>query len=62
MLEREEQIIGLMKKNPKINKIEISNKTNIPLSTVKRLIKNSKRIYYIGLSKNGHWTVVNNVA
>ena len=53
----EEKIILLIQENPKISKNNIAKALNISLSTIKRIMKNSEKIFFIGPSKSGHWEI-----
>lgn len=56
----EENVIMLIKENPNITRIEMSNKLNISLSTTKRIIKKLKecgKIEREGSDKTGKWCI-----
>ncbi len=55
---KEKIVIELMKENPKITTTEISKIANIPLRTLKRLLKSSSKIYRVGSDKDGYWEVM----
>ena len=55
--EDEEKIISIIKNNPIVTKKELANKIGKSLSTIKRILSSSKRIKYVGTSKNGHWEI-----
>ena len=54
----EQNIILLMKNNPKITRQEIADSLGVSKKTIERLIKISKKIKYVGSSKGGHWEIM----
>ena len=54
----QENIIELIKDNPKITRKEMSAILGKSISTIFRILKNNPNIKYIGSSKNGHWEII----
>ena len=50
-------VIYDIKNNPIVTKKELANEIGKSLSTIKRILSSSKRIKYVGTSKNGHWEI-----
>lgn len=57
-LEREQTILGLMRFDPRIRRIDMARMMNVQFTTVKnhiRKLEETKVVYYEGPSKTGHW-------
>lgn len=53
-----EKIIKSIKENPSITREELAEIIGKSVKTVRRIIKDSKLITFVGSSKSGHWEVI----
>ena len=59
--QRQQEMVGLIEKNPKISRRELSEKLGINPSAVQKHIealKNKSILKRVGSAKGGHWEVV----
>ena len=57
MTKLQKKIIDLIQENNKITKVIMVEKTGVSKTTIKRCIKTSSKIFYVGSKKGGHWKV-----
>ena len=60
---RQQTIIDLMKVNPRITRLSLSQKLGVSLATIKRELQdlnNKQVIKYVGNKKSGHWEIIEN--
>ncbi len=53
----EEIVVELIRKNPKITKIQMAEKTGKSKPTIERMLKSSTKIIRIGSNKGGYWEI-----
>ena len=56
-----QEVLNLIKENPEITQIEMSQKLNLTLEGVKyhiKKLKTAKKIKHVGATKKGHWELI----
>ena len=54
----EEKIIELIRNDCNITRVKMADNIGVSEPTIKRAIRASKKIKYVGSSKGGHWEVI----
>lgn len=54
----EEKVIGFVRDNPLITRVEMAERAGVFRPTIERMLKKSKRIKHVGPKKGGHGEVI----